>query len=232
MITKASTVILVRPELNGGFEVLMTRRPAQMKILGGFFVFPGGTVEQEDCSDATLARCRGLSASEAQELLGDETSPSLALAHWVAALRELFEETGIHFFVNGGDSSDAEKLGWVERLAIGRKDLSEGRITLLRLLESQELFCDLSRLRYLFHRVTPEEYAVRFDTRFYIAALPLDQTPLAISEEVAESLWVTPKMVLDRLDTNGLPIMPPTLVALRTLANHRSWDNLRNAYML
>jgi recombination protein RecT len=51
---KASTIIVARAGRGGGFEVLMTRRSAHMKVLGGFFVFPGGGVEEDDWSDKTL----------------------------------------------------------------------------------------------------------------------------------------------------------------------------------
>jgi 8-oxo-dGTP pyrophosphatase MutT (NUDIX family) len=233
VITKASTVILVRPDGNGAFELLMTRRPDEMKILAGFLVFPGGAVETEDWSEAMLARCRGLSGAQAQQLLGGDLSPELSLGHGVAAVRELFEETGIHLFVSGNGSSPEAKPGPpLERLAEKRNALSQGRITLAQLLQSEELFCDLGRLRYLFHRITPEKYAVRFDTRFYLTQLPARQKPLIASEEVAESFWLTPQAALDRSRTGELPMMPPTIIALRTLADHRSWDHLQTAYHL
>ncbi|MGH7825363.1 MAG: NUDIX hydrolase [Candidatus Binatia bacterium] len=232
-ITKASTVILVRAHENGGPEVLMTRRPQEMKTLGGFLVFPGGAVEKEDWSDAMMARCRGLLASEAQKLLGAQIPPEMALGHWVAAARELFEETGIYLFVNGtGSFPGPKQLGSTKRLAVKRKTLADGRLTFPQLLASEKLFCDLGRLGYLFHRVTPEKYPVRFDTRFYVAALPADQKPLAASEEVAESLWISPEAALERSERGQFPMMPPTIIALRTLADHGSWDNLRSAYHL
>ena len=96
---KASTVILARPGGGGRFEVLMTRRSPHLKVLAGFLVFPGGAVEEDDWSDRMLARCRGLSPTEAQQILTAAMTPEQAMGHWVAAIRELFEETGIHFFV-------------------------------------------------------------------------------------------------------------------------------------
>jgi hypothetical protein len=68
---------------------------------------------------------------------------------------------------------------------------------------------------------------VRFDTRFYIAALPSDQTPLAVSEEVSESLWISPQLALQRFAQNEFPMMPPTVMVLRTLSTYRSWTELR-----
>jgi 8-oxo-dGTP pyrophosphatase MutT (NUDIX family) len=227
---KASTIILVRPEANAGFEVLMTRRHQQLQFLGGYLVFPGGGMEKQDYSERMLSRCRGLSPLEAQEKLGGEIDPDISLGHWVTAVRELFEEAGIHFFVSQSDqiaSTDVQK-----RLAEKRKDLWEGHIDLPELLECEQLVCDLSRLRYLFRRITPESYRVRFDTRFYLAALPEHQNPLLFSEEVEESLWVSPPRVLDQSNSGIHRMLPPTIIALRTLAEHGSWNSLRAAFGL
>ena len=45
---KASTIIVARAGVRGDFEVLLTRRSEHMKVLAGFFVFPGGGVEEDD----------------------------------------------------------------------------------------------------------------------------------------------------------------------------------------
>src|ERR1043166_429250 len=92
---KASTIIVVRPNTEGGFEALMTLRPQRLEFLGGYLVFPGGAVEEQDSSERMLALCRGLAASEAHAILGGELRAEAALGHWVAAVRELFEEAGI-----------------------------------------------------------------------------------------------------------------------------------------
>jgi 8-oxo-dGTP pyrophosphatase MutT (NUDIX family) len=229
---KASTIIVARAGGGGGFEVLMTRRSAHMKVLGGFFVFPGGGVEEDDWSEKTLARCRGLSPIEAQHILGATMTPEQAMGHWVAAIRELFEETGIHFFDRTKNLRPVAPDGLQERLAQNRQSLWQRRLTLAALLESEQLFCDVGRLTYLFHRITPDHYPVRFDTRFYVASLPKGQTPLAFSEEVAESVWLNPQEALQESESGRLPMMPPTLIALRTLASLGTWENFRSAYRL
>lgn len=230
---KASTIVLVRPGPNGGIEVLMTRRRPEMQFLGGFLVFPGGGVENEDCSEKMLSLCRGLTRSEAQEILGAGLGPEMSLGHWVAAVRELFEETGIHFFIDeNGIAPDGTLGDLVERLSEKREALSNGTLDLPCLLESEQLFCDLGRFTYLFHRITPEKYPVRFDTRFYLAALPNNQTPLTSSEEVSESLWLAPQIALEESASGKFPMMPPTIITLRTLAEHGSWENLCAAFRL
>jgi len=159
-------------------------------------------------------------------------SPEQALGHWVAAIRELFEETGIHFFVSAKDLRPAISDGLQERLAQNRQSLSQGRLALAALLKSEQLLCDVGRLTYLFHRITPDHYPVRFDTRFYVASLPEGQTPLAFSEEVAESVWFKPQEALQESQSGRLPMMPPTLIALRTLAGLGTWENFKSAYRL
>src|SRR5215470_17057841 len=96
----ASTVVLVRPARSGGFEVLLTRRPPEMRFLGGFYVFPGGTVHSSDYSPSVLECCRGLSGDEAQAILKSEHGPDVAVGHWIAGIREVFEEVGILLCTN------------------------------------------------------------------------------------------------------------------------------------
>jgi 8-oxo-dGTP pyrophosphatase MutT (NUDIX family) len=229
---KASTVILAKPGGGGRFEVLMTRRSPHLKVLAGFLVFPGGAVEEDDWSDRMLARCRGLSPPEAQQILAAAMTPEQAMGHWVAAIRELFEETGIHFFVKQRDSLEPSLDALRERLAQSREALWRRRLALADLLESEQLFCDVGRLTYLFHRITPNHHPVRFDTRFYVGSLPEGQTPLDSSEEVAESFWLTPQEALKLSESGGLPMMPPTLIALRSLAELGSWKNFISTYRL
>src|SRR5262245_35106350 len=230
--TKASTIVVVRPDSNGGIEVLMTQRRSEMQFLCGFLVVPRGGVEEEDCSEKMLTLCRGLTRSEAQKILGADIGPEMCLGHWVAAVRELFEETGIHFFIHeNGMAPDVAQKDIAERLSEKRRRLSNPFL-LTHLLESEKLFCDLGRLAYLFHRITPAKYSVRFDTRFYLAALPANQTPLTSSEEVSESLWIAPEAAIEAAVSGKFPMMPPTLIALRTLAEHGSWQNLCSAFRL
>lgn len=232
-LVKASTIVVVRPDPEGGIEVLLTRRRPEMPFLGGFLVFPGGGVENEDCSEKMLSLCRGLTRSHAQKILGAGIGPEMSLGHWVAAVRELFEETGIHFFIdeNGmAPEGSTDDLG--KRLSQKRQALANGTLDLPRLLESEGLFCDLGRFTYLFHRITPEKYPVRFDTRFFLAALPTHQTPLAASEEVSESLWLTPKTALEESASGKFPMLPPTILTLRSLAEHGTWQGLCAAFRL
>jgi 8-oxo-dGTP pyrophosphatase MutT (NUDIX family) len=223
----ASTVALVRRAQDGGIEILMNRRPHAMETYAGVYVFPGGRVEANDSSEEMRGLTRGLSPAEAQHLLGGGLTPELALGHWIAAARELFEEAGIHFFYGRCGSRQPSGLG---DLLDRRAALQRGELEFSHLLEGAGLYCDLGKLVYFFHRITPEHYRVRFDTRFFLAPLPPHQTPLLSSEEVAESLWITPQNALTRLEMGNFPMMPPTVAVLRSLAEHGSWQALALAF--
>jgi len=229
----ASTVVLVRPDADGRFEVYLNRRPDQMETYAGVHVFPGGRVEESDYSAEMLGLTRGVTPIEAQQKLGSALEPEICLAYWVAAVRELFEEAGIHFFVPAGGLAAAalpEELSL--RILVKRSALQSGEVAFPSLLKSEGLCCDVAQLSYFFHRITPEHYPVRFDTRFYLAALPPNQIPLHASEEVSESLWIGPNAALERAEAGSCRMMPPTLAVLRSLTSHRSWDELRKAFHL
>jgi 8-oxo-dGTP pyrophosphatase MutT (NUDIX family) len=229
----ASTVVLVRPDSGSGFEVLLTRRPPEMRFLGGFYVFPGGTVHRNDYSPAMLARCRGLSATEAQRILRSRHNPDEALGHWVAVVRELFEEVGILLCVDSSgavvDWSDIERC---RRMETQRQGIVKKQLDFASFLQSEELYCDLSHMAYFDHWVTPDIYSMRFDTRFFLATLPANQTALECSEEVMHSLWIRPEHALAQTHRRDFPILPPTTTVLQTLARLGSWDRLRAEFKL
>jgi 8-oxo-dGTP pyrophosphatase MutT (NUDIX family) len=229
----ASTVVLVRPNNNGGFQVLLTRRPEEMRFLGGFYVFPGGAVHASDYSSALLERCRGISGGQAQRILGSRQEPAEALGHWVAVVRELFEEVGVLLCVNEiGEAVELSDPAAVERIERSRRAVVGGDLDFATFSESEKFFCDLSKMVYFDHWVTPEIYSMRFDTRFYIASLPANQKPLVQSEEVTHSLWIEAEAALARMDRRGFPILPPTTTVLQRLARLSSWSQLRAEFRL
>ena len=229
----ASTVVLLRPDEDGGFDILLTRRPPQMRFLGGYYVFPGGTVHQNDYSARVLERCRGLSENDAQRILGNRHDPELAMGHWIAAVRELFEEVGILLCESTANVDiDLREKTTRERFEAKRQAIVGKRLDFGEFLESEGLYCDLSRMVYFFHRVTPEFYPMRFDTRFYLALLPAHQTPLASSEEVTHSVWIKPEKALARVYQRDFPILPPTTTVLEDLAAIDTWNELRARYNL
>jgi 8-oxo-dGTP pyrophosphatase MutT (NUDIX family) len=228
----ASTVVLIRRDAEARVEILLTQRPAEMRFMGGFYVFPGGTVNEEDYCPQILERCRGLTGEQARVMLGSRHTAELALGHWLAVVRELYEEVGVLLCEElTGQPVDLLDRARRHRFEEKRRALVRGQLSFGAMLESERLFCDLSRISYFFHRVTPEFYPMRFDTRFYLAELPAHQTALACSEEVTQSLWIRPADALAR-PYEELPILPPTTTVLQRLAEIGGWEEVRGAYGL
>jgi len=222
---QAATVVLLRETEPKGFEVFLTRRPDAMPFLGGMYCFPGGAVAKDDCAPRMIERCRGLAPEQARKIAGAQFSPRQALGLWVAAVRELFEEVGILLAVNS--SGTAILPGDLRQKHATAVD---GSSTFFSLLQHEDLYCDLSSLVHFSRWQTPAQNAMRFDTRFFIAALPRQQTPLKTSEEVAHSIWLSPDLAMQRYGRGELPIIFPTFASLRTLADFESVQSVMKEF--
>ena len=228
---QAATVILLRRAEAKGFEVFLTRRPDDMPFLGGMHCYPGGTVTKDDCTARMIERCCGLTAKQAQRILGAQLTPLQAVGHWVAAVREVFEEVGVLFAVEASgaplrmDSVRPARLG-EQHAALVNKSMS-----FLDLLEEEKLLCDLAALGGFSHWQTPAQESLRFDTRFFIAALPEGQTPLASSYEVAHSVWLAPDRAMQLFSRGELPMIFPTFAALRTLADFDTLESVLREFI-
>jgi hypothetical protein len=108
--------------------------------------------------------------------------------------------------------------------------LLQKTLTFRSLLEGEELLCDASRLIYFSHWQTPEQSSIRFDTRFFLTALPEDQEPSLASPEVCHSLWLTPDRALELFAKDELPLIFPTFASLRTLADFESLEGVLREY--
>lgn len=90
----AATVLLLRDRPEGLFEVFMVKRSLESSFLPGAHVFPGGAVDPED-HDSPAALSGGVTRSEAARRFGGALDGRTALAHLVAAAREVQEEVGV-----------------------------------------------------------------------------------------------------------------------------------------
>src|SRR5882757_8852422 len=86
---RASTVILVRD--NPSFQVLMVKRHENMSFAAGALVFPGGKVDLEDEVEGWENNVKGW-----HEVRVDQR------ALRIAAIREVFEETGLLVSLRAG----------------------------------------------------------------------------------------------------------------------------------
>ncbi len=228
----AASVVLIRqtrlrsPE---PLEVYLIRRHSKMRFLGGYYAFPGGKVEAADATPDSLERCLGLSADAAEELLpGRDGIPGLAF--WVAAIRELFEETGVLMAADAEgrpvDPRDREVTSRVERC---RKALMAGERSLAEILAAEGWVLDSRPLRYLSHFITPPSSPIRFSARFFLSVLPQGQEPRLFPEETSEGAWLTPREAYRHFQAGEMPMAEPAEYALRYLAQFDGcvavWDN-------
>lgn len=202
-------------------EVLMLRRHPESVFAADAWVFPGGRVDDGDRHGAPIAI--GPSDAEASAALG---LPSGGLAYWVAAARECFEEAGILLARHPGTGA------WFEpstdlaaaRLARYRREVHSGATTLAAVLESEGLVLDLSGVHYVSHWITPPRRgnARRFDTRFFVAAVPPGQVAVHDAAETVGSIWTTPADALARGAAGDLRLLIPTVANLETLSRFSS----------
>src|SRR5512137_788612 len=92
---KAATTILLRNKEFQGFEVFLLKRHEKSSFMGGNYVYPGGRVDREDGSLEMCSFSKGVTLEEAHTILGRTNSPEESFAHWIAGIRELFEEAGV-----------------------------------------------------------------------------------------------------------------------------------------
>jgi 8-oxo-dGTP pyrophosphatase MutT (NUDIX family) len=77
---------------------------------------------------------------------------------------------------------------------------------------------DATQLLPWAHRVTPVVQPIRYDTFFYLAALPAGQTAADLSTETDRAEWTAPVAAVAAHEAGELAMMPPTLSILLELA--------------
>ena len=228
----AASVILVRDAKPGApepTEVYMIRRKRDMKFLGGFYAFPGGKVDPGDVATAVPARCHGLSAADAARcFVSPEALPPLAF--WVAAVRELLEESGVLLACDGaGGVVDPREPRVGARADAARQALVGNGADFGALLAERGWRCDLRPLRYLSHFVTPKTSPIRFTARFFLCRLPPGQTPRLYTEETSEGFWIQPGVGYRRFLAKEMAMAEPAEYGLAYIAQFRSVDELWGA---
>jgi 8-oxo-dGTP pyrophosphatase MutT (NUDIX family) len=229
----AASVVLVRAAGSDGrepIEAYVIRRHASMRFLGGYFAFPGGKVDPDDCRPETLARCRGVTPAEAEAVIPSVNGVP-ALAFWVAAARELVEETGLLLACDrAGRSVDPTTPGAREHIERCRRALIEGSASLADLLGEREWACEVASLRYLSHFTTPASSPIRYSARFFLATVPAGQSPRLFAEETSEAFWIGPAAAHARFRAGTMPMAEPAEYAFGYLAQFDSLAELWAAH--
>ncbi len=216
----ASTVVLLRDGDGdpGGLEVYLLRRHTAMAFAGGFCVFPGGGVDPRDF-DHEIGWV-GPRATDWARLL--ETPEEHARALVCAAVRETFEESGVLLAGMSPDTVVADTTGadWeADRERLEARDLS-----FTEFLDRRELSLRTDLLQWWGSWITPVFEPRRYDTRFFVAALPSGQVTRDVSTESDHVLWMPVREALDAVDAGRLAMLPPTYATCLELFEFGSAD--------
>ena len=206
----SATVVLARASA-GEPEVFMVRRHEDSSF-GAAYAFPGGTVDPEDA--AVYDWCRGVSARLADMNLGVKGD---GLDYYSAAIRELFEESGV-LLANPDEVA--------EGCEAARDALNDGSDNWADFVQRNELRLQCDALHYFSHWVTPPQQARRYSTRFFLAALPRDQIATHCGGELTESRWATAHDVLLAGRAGDIVLHYPTIKTLESIARHKTFDAL------
>jgi 8-oxo-dGTP pyrophosphatase MutT (NUDIX family) len=146
---RLAATVALLRDRSAGLEVYLLQRLRSMAFAGGMYAFPGGAVDPSD---------------------GDVVE---------AAIRELYEETGV---------------------LLARRD----------------------QLASWAHWITPVFEERRYDTHFFVAAVPAGQEARDVSGEASSAGWMSPSEALAQLERGQIAMLPPTAVTLAELAEYET----------
>jgi len=194
-IRHASTVIVLR-DRHTAPRILMGQRGAKAAFMPNKFVFPGGAVDAADADIPLAGKINPLCHTH----LTQKTDADRTHALGVAAIRELWEETGLILGTKGIWDSTPH-AGWTEYAATGHLP-------------------DASALQFVFRAITPPGRPRRFDARFFLIdaeALHGDIDDFSnASDELSHLQWIA----VENVRKFDLPFI--TEVVLAEVAGHSS----------
>jgi 8-oxo-dGTP pyrophosphatase MutT (NUDIX family) len=207
--------MLIR-DTHEGISVFLMRRHGAMEFAAGMTVFPGGGVDDRD-RGAGLVGNRAWYGPEPAwwaQRFGVETNLAEALV--CAAARETFEESGV-LFAGPADDPDGivadASVYHRERAALEDRSLAFGDF-----LRTENLVLRADLLRPWSNWVTPkEERTRRYDTYFFVGALPKGQRADGENTESDRVGWSSPESAIEDFAEGRSLLLPPTWSQLDSL---------------
>lgn len=168
-IRNAATVIVLRDRLTQP-KVLMGQRGAGAAFMPNKFVFPGGAVDKADAAVPLATPLPEVCANR----LAEDAEPGLAHPLAVAAVRELWEETGLILGQKAAWAAEPAE-DWASFAATGHLPSADA-------------------LQFVFRAITPPGRPRRFDARFFLVdadaiASDLDDFSAAC-DELSHLQWI------------------------------------------
>lgn len=169
VIRDAATIVLLRKR-KGQDQVLMGQRGSAAVFMPNKYVFPGGAVDAQDYEVTPATPLSGADAAKLHKLAPADSSAGIAMA----AVRELWEETGLMLGVEGQgpDLAPVDWQGFFAKGLVPRADV----------------------LRFMFRAITPPGRPRRFDARFFMAdssaVTGADDDFSEASDELSHLHWI------------------------------------------
>ncbi|AKM08863.1 NUDIX hydrolase [Croceicoccus naphthovorans] len=194
----AATLIVLR-NAEPAPEILLVRRSAAMAFGGGAYVFPGGSVDEDDA------------------IAANSDDPWRVAS--VCAARETLEEIGLLIGIEGPVAAkDAERA---------RARLQDGE-RFSQILHSEGWRFDPQAFVPYARWCPPDGIKRKFDTRFFLADVGSGNLTLrADGSETTDHLWTSANAMLSRADRGEVSLLFPTLMNLRRLANMANFDEAK-----
>jgi glyoxylase-like metal-dependent hydrolase (beta-lactamase superfamily II)/8-oxo-dGTP pyrophosphatase MutT (NUDIX family) len=199
-IPQAASVLLARGP--GSTELLIVRRAETLRFFGGFLAFPGGKVAPADFHINFLPSERDTGAKPA---------PSSSR---IAAVRELFEETGV-LLARRPDGSFPASGSELDRL---RREVVAERVPFADALAQLGVAPRDADLICIGELTTPAFSPLRFATTFFMAHVPPNQTAEVWPGELEEGYWADAALLVKQWTRGEFLVTPPTIMMLQLIA--------------
>ena len=192
-------------------EIFMVKRHERSSF-GSAYAFPGGVLEPADRKVHSF--CAGLSASDADQQLDVASG---GLDYFSAAVRELFEESGVLL----GETELS-----TQALDAARTALNDHSLDWDRFVADNNIVMPCDRLHYFSFWITPEGLPKRYSTRFFLTAVPAGQSAAHCGGELTDSCWIAAAEVLDARRDQSMRVHYPTRKTLERVARFDSTSAL------
>jgi 8-oxo-dGTP pyrophosphatase MutT (NUDIX family) len=115
-----------------------------------------------------------------------------------------------------------------EEIARYRAGVRSGTLRFADFLASHDWYADARALAPFSHWITPSSEPRRYDTHFFLAIAPSNQTVSADSIETHDGRWISPSEALAHHRARRLHLVYPTIKHLERLAAFRDLESLRD----
>jgi glyoxylase-like metal-dependent hydrolase (beta-lactamase superfamily II)/8-oxo-dGTP pyrophosphatase MutT (NUDIX family) len=192
-----AAVVILHRRAPHGLEVFWLKRDRALRFGGGFYAFPGGTVDPGDAA-VPVEGAHGLDA-----------------ALLVAAARELFEETGV-LKARGAETLPQAELDELRRAVL------DHRVRFGDVLAQRGYTLHASDFVPAGRWATPPYLPVRFDARFFLVEAPPQHEAVVWPGELSWGGWTTPCAALQQWSEGTALLHPPNLYTMQVLSRAAS----------